>query len=483
MLNELPEALLPDYSRRTFNGVQSCINFFAEKTADGYQLISSNGRVEINTTAGPTAFACGYVASTGQIFFTAGGVLYEFVPASGLVFNRGAIGSSNRGDLTMADDGYKMLLSNGYVYDLVANTHVTITDPNFPAGTKSVAYMDGAFLAAQPNTETFFVSEIGDPTVWTPAEFANANAFGDKLQHIVACNNNLYMFGRTTIEVWYNSRSSTFIFDRLAGATQTLSLLERVTCKYAKSVYFITTGETSQFSVWRLTDSSVEKISTPQIEQMLSQMITTLPTTILSTYNYGGHVFLMVSVADTDRPTLFYDITEGLWFERTSYQSAAPSTPAPFFAAFACNLPSSSYADHAIFFDKDTSAISSSGTSLPVNDDDGNPITRERTFGPLESRGNNLFHSKIRFELESLHDIDSPYSLSATLEWSDNAGKDWSTPLTMTRSVADGDGQLVTLEARRLGSSRQRYYKIKFVGPAAKIIIKKVWLDATEGDS
>ncbi len=117
------------------------------------------------------------------------------------------------------------------------------------------------------------------------------------------------------------------------------------------------------------------------------------------------------------------------------------------------------------------------------NRENGTTIVRTVAFGPVES-GNTkrVFHNQIRFEIEIEYDASGTTSLAPTLDWTDNNGLTYSTPITITKTVvSSATGQRVLLAANRLGSSACRYYRLIFSGPSAKLILKKCEIELSEG--
>lgn len=59
---------------------------------------------------------------------------------------------------------------NGYIWDTLANTFTQITDSSFPAKPIDVCYLDGFFIVANGDTNTFQLSSYNQGLVWGPAQ-------------------------------------------------------------------------------------------------------------------------------------------------------------------------------------------------------------------------------------------------------------------------------------------------------------------------
>lgn len=475
----VPSFTAPSYMDKTLNQVQSCVNFYPEKTTDGYVLVSRPGFTKVGQISPGSVIGRQYVASTGQYFVLDASGIWE-ISNTGTPTSRGSFSSSTVA-ASMVDNGVTLLISTGlttsYTLNLASGSAVAIVDVNFPVLSGGVTYLDGYFVAAEYGSGRFWVSALNDASDWTPAMFATAESYGDKLSVAFASNGQLYLFGERSIEIWYRTDNDLFPFQRISGAFIPLGIYGYNVAESNGSLYFATEMDSGgNFAIWKLTGSSVERISTPYIEALINNSFTQ-SSPILSVYAWQGHEFVQVNTSSIGESTLEYDASIGAWHETKSLSSGIQSRS----RIYGLDSVRGVLGYVTFSVDKDDGSVYQIG--FDSNSDNGDPITRVRTFGPIESSGSRAFHRGICFELEAQHDASSTYTLSATLEWSDNAGASWSSPITMTQAVTSGTtSQLITLEARRLGSSRrQRYYRLTFAGPAAKLVLKKCWLDAKEG--
>jgi len=65
-------------------------------------------------------------------------------------------------------------------------------------------------VASMKNSGQFFISGSYDVTAWDALDYATAEGDPDYLQAIISENRELWLLGKTSYEVWYNSGDSEF---------------------------------------------------------------------------------------------------------------------------------------------------------------------------------------------------------------------------------------------------------------------------------
>ena len=68
-----------------------------------------------------------------------------------------------------------------------------------------------------PNTGQFYLTGLYDFTSIAGTDYASAEGWPDDLISIIMNYRELWLFGKETIEVWYNAGSSPFPFARIQG--------------------------------------------------------------------------------------------------------------------------------------------------------------------------------------------------------------------------------------------------------------------------
>jgi hypothetical protein len=463
----------PSYGDRTLNEVQRCVNLYPEKTPQGWKLVSPPGLSLLATVTNNTACRGAYHSSdsTYRLYSVHGDKVYLLNPNGSVSSTIGTLNTSsgtvffaeNPTQIFMVDSGF------GYIITKSSGAFVAIGDANFPGAPAGAAFLDGYFITGSRTSGTFYLSALNDGTDWTPATSATAESRSDRNIDVRVANQQLIIIGTESQETWYNTGNASFPLERITGATTNTGTPDKDTIAQCREeIFYVGYNGT----VWHLGGGQRRKISTPYIESRIGAW--TYGTVWAFAYTSNGHMLYQVTNSTTDSTSWVYDLTTDSWHERTSsgtgYNRVRTAVNA---------FPTSTPWPYA--FDAANGKVYALDEQT-ANSEDGTAITRIRTFGPIEASAKLIFHHRIRFVVEVDHDSSASYTLSATLEWSDNAGLSWSTARTMSKAITSGTtGQRVMLSADRLGSSRQRYYRLTFTGPAARLVLQSADLDMEVG--
>lgn len=481
MIVPVPQFTAPSYGDRTLNEVQRCVNLYPEKTASGWVLVSTPGLGLFATTANDAACRGAFWSSIGTLFSVHGNVLYV-TGSNGAMSNLGTLAGSS-GQVYMADNGLQLFLTDGgsganYTYTFSTGTITAVADANCPTGSM-VTFQDGYFILGRRNTGEFYLSALYDGTDWTPIQFATAENQGDTLTGVYSNGQNLFLVGQKTVEVWYNTGNPDFPFERINGATVQIGCVQAPSMANINGIlFFYGSSIGGKGAVWQFSGTSPKKISTPYIESIFAAY--DVAGVFGITYQIDGHTFYQITATNAiNAKTFVYDVFQETWFQKESDVSSAYTWDRLRFVinafdSFACPIGFDSYNGRMYKVGGDPLIVN-------VNTENGTAIRRQRVFGPIESDTKRVFHSQIRFEIEWKSDATGTTSLAPTLDWTDDGGLTYSTPITMTKTVTSSTtGQRVIFIANRLGSSVSRYYRLNISGPA-KIILKKCELDLKEG--
>lgn len=158
----------------------------------------------------------GMVTNQGKLYKVTDGTLYQ-VDSLGIHTALGSIPGSNR--CIMKALGSQIVIANGsgqiWVWDgtvLSQNTNVNLGSP------KGVAVLNSQAIYDNGSGQSFDVSDVGLPSSISGLNNAAAESFSDDLQIPYAWRETLYLFGKETIELWYNSGQGNPPFDKVQGA-------------------------------------------------------------------------------------------------------------------------------------------------------------------------------------------------------------------------------------------------------------------------
>lgn len=480
----VPQFTAPSYGSETINPVQRCVNFRPEQTPNGWQLVSTPGYGPWARLDASNAVRGIHYSSTGKLFVAVNATVYE-VDSTGSASSRGSIaaGSSN---VYMADNGIDLLIiidgaSTGYSLVMASGSVASIADVNFPQSVH-VAFQDGYFIAAKANSGLFYLSDLLSATDWTGPTFATAEAKGDILVAVFSDGQYLHLLGKLTKETWYNT-GGTFPFERVNGATANVGCPNAALAAMHGGTLYFQGDSTNSQGIWECRGTETRRISPPYIEKLMQQTVFSWA----MCYTIDGISYFELTSTTLAR-SIVYNITNQTWFEKAGNASASDYDRLRWVVnAFndtyggTIGVRSGSVAN-LVYVALPGSLYGNSETYGSPVDFVTQAIVRQRIFGPIQSNSKRVFHRQIRIEAEYDFDDTGTTSTSASLDWTDDGGLTYSTAITLTKAVTSSTtGQRAVFTANRLGASAERYYRITFTGPAAKIILKKCELDLEEG--
>jgi hypothetical protein len=155
--------------------------FSAERTINLFEYIDSQGKKDktliftsglTNTNLSFTPQLDGFRASfvfNDNAYVIIGNSLFQINSSLTVAF----IGniSNSTGYVGIDANTFQILFvdgQNGWIYDTIQNTFVQITDPSFPAKPIDCCYLDGFFVVANGDTNTFQLSQFNQGLVWGP---------------------------------------------------------------------------------------------------------------------------------------------------------------------------------------------------------------------------------------------------------------------------------------------------------------------------
>jgi hypothetical protein len=454
----------------------------AQIFSNGHQLMYvSGGYVYVDNGAGPK-----------QSFFLQTGIGHTLASNTTLVRDSGPNFDSSWTALN--------IIVAGHIYQIsgVANantiilsyappdaTGVTWTMPNPPNGTpvtaKSGAFLDGyGIVNAVPVPQTatdpgrnFYISGLNDFTMWDPLNYGVKEGHPDYINSILSDSEELWLFGTETIEIWSNVGDPNFPFQRIAGAM----IHQGSVATYAPSsvgltVCWLAGGAEGETVAWQAQGMQPRRISTLAQESIWSDPGFTVSDAVSYGYSDGGHYYWVINFWAMAR-TFVYDLTTGLWHERSAWN---PSTSQfvqyqPWYHAF---LPEWGPSGKHIVGDPSTGILYQMASTF--YSDNGATIAYQRAMPHLINEDQYGYHSRIELYCET--GTASGAAPSALIDWSDDRGHTFKTPRVLSMGVnSDFTRRLV---ARRLGKARDRVYRVH-IESTSKIALVDAFLEMTQG--
>lgn len=231
---------------------------------------------------------------------------------------------SGTGPVSMADNGTQIFIAAnpaGYIYNTATGVFAQILDPDFP-GASVVDYLDGYFVFIEPNSQRLWVTALLDGTSVDPLDFASAEGDPDNIISMIVDHRQVWLFGNTTTEVWYNAGLSDFPLVRVQGAFNELGCAARYSvAKMNNQVYWLGKDFRGQGIVYAANGYQGQRVSTHAVEWAIQQYSDMSGATAY-TYQQDGHSFYVLNFPAANT-TWVYDVTTGAWHERREWVNGA----------------------------------------------------------------------------------------------------------------------------------------------------------------
>jgi len=497
----LPFAVMSYRHRSLPVSAQRLINWFCEKQPPGAKadlvLLPTPGLARFVTIGdGPIR---GFAEMAGNLYVVSGRKVFK-VTGAGVATELTAAGNliSDGDAVTMAENGTQMVIvtpEDGKGWIATSTTFAEITDVDFPTAS-SVTCMDGFHVVTEANATKFYISALNDATSWDALDYASAEGSPDNLICAIRVGLQLWLFGERSTEIWGNSGAADFPFERVSGAFVERGCIARDSvASQLGTVFWL--GEDRV--VYRSDGFQPVRISTHAIEQAIAGY-SVITDAVGSVYEQEGHVFYALSFP-TAGETFVYDLSTQLWHERESegygtwrcvhsgkFGSVAIGGDALDGRLYLIN-PTRADEDGAKIirtatgncFHSDNKRVVYTRLSAEFEAGAGNTLAAQATLGEtdlerLTEAGDVRITEGGDTRITSRVPIDLPFSGTVMLSISDDGGRNWSSE-RWRNFGAVGDTKR-RVEWRRLGSARERVFRLQLSDPARTALIA-VNVDAT----
>lgn len=237
-----------------------------------------------------------------QVYHVQGSTLYR-ISSGGTATTIGTINGAGR-CIFRNDGSLLVIVADGvvYVYDGTTLTVENDADLESPNG---VAYLNNQFLFDGDGGR--FVSADAGTTDIDGLSYATAESHPDDIMIPYDFGQLVYMFGRHSIEPWFNSGTGSPPFDRLEQGIIQIGL---------GAIYSVANNESFLFfvsdsgAIYQLSGSNAERISTPAIEYLIKDYDRS--SAVGFCFTWHGQDFYQVSF---NEKTLLYSNTYNYWVE------------------------------------------------------------------------------------------------------------------------------------------------------------------------
>jgi hypothetical protein len=398
----------------------------------------------------------GIFAGDERMFAVGGSHFYEIGNAGIVITDYGVMDfASTLSPVQIVANGTQLLVMDfgaNVIYN--ANTGGPTMDPVFNG--RALEYLDGFYIAIDAADSTKInVSAYLDGTTWNALDTVQVTGGSDYRNQLAVLNGQLWIFGQSTTEIWYNAGNPLFPFARVPGATLNFGCLAPFSVvKFYNTIMWLGCDPNGVLQVYMTQGTNPIRVSNPAIEQQILGITATSPEGIMDEivytraygYQENGHTFYVLLTCNsswTPQAAYVYDLTTGMWHER-AYAGAFP-------ACFA-NIPGILFSTSPGYVgDAKSGAIYHQGQGYPS--DAGTPIVYTRTFPHIADR--NHFIKYPLLELDC--DIGSA---QVVLSYSNDGGKTFPyTRAAISGSGETSNGSLPRFRWWQCGRSRDRVFK------------------------
>jgi hypothetical protein len=369
--------------------------------------------------------------------------------------------------VSMASNGTVMVIvtgPNGYVVNPALGTVTKIIDPDFK-GADFVGYIDGYFLFNQPGTQKFQITNLLGTDI-DALDFASAEGAPDLLKAIVIDHREVWLFGQTTTEVFFNSGNSDFPFERIPGAFIEIGIVAPYSAtKVDNSVMWLHQDEFGQGMVYRAEGYTPKRVSTHAVEADIAKLAkaSRIDDAIAYCYQQEGHIFYVLNFPTANR-TWAYDASTGEWCKR-AWRDPVTNT-----------YQRQRQQVHMSFAGKNIVGDWQTGNlyvmDLDVYTDNGDPIPRVRRCPHVATADySNIFFQSLTVDMEVGTGLLAGQGVDpqAMLRISNDGGK------TFVTEIWQSFGKIGEYRARvrytKLGKARDRVYELVITDPVKVVIV------------
>lgn len=307
-------------SQRTVNMYLELSSVGAGKGGQPGVMLSRAGLRKVQELGlGPIRGA--YTISNSQLaYIVSGNQVFQLSSAEGTAIELTGNLNTSVGPVQMADNGTHVLLvdgTNGYTIDLSAPALETIVDPNFYDDARTVTYQGGYFILEVPGTSNFFLSDL-DSIDFPPLNESSAVTSPDVLVCCISNNEQLYLLGARTFEVWaLTGASASAPFSLISGRAFNMGCSSPATVKKIAGTFcWLGANDQGDGVVYSMENDSPTRISTHAIEYRIQQF-GDLSSSTAYAWQENGHYFYALNLPGAET-TYVYDMTSKQWHERQS---------------------------------------------------------------------------------------------------------------------------------------------------------------------
>lgn len=394
-----------------------------------------------------------------SLWAVAGSTLFQVFLDGTFLAATGGI-SLNQHPVIMEANGFVMAIaSGGQLFKAIgigSGLAAAVSNMNFqddpdgtpglqvPAGT--MTFLDNYFIVSNPDTKQIYISSLDTTlgalgTIWDPGDTKIKEGYPDNICRVLADNQQLWIFGFDTTEVWQNT-GAVFPFERIQGAVL------KVGCS---APYSPAAARGYRFWVWKNVIYGAygldpQRISDAGVEQALRSYATTADAECWCQV-FGQHVFYVASFPGAKR-TWVYDLTHKAWHERGLWKNGQTGI-------YRGRVYAEAFGKHLVG-DPETGAIRQMDEHT-YTDAGGLPLRRQRTVDYITDGMSMVRYNQLTVDMDTGVGLDVAsdqpgYDPQLIMRYSGDRGKTYSSDLqTSIGRIGETEARVIY---NQLGSSR-----------------------------
>ena len=335
-------------------------------------------------------------------------------------------------------------------------------------GGSSVDTVDNYFVYNRPDTQQFASSDLLSPITYGLA-FASKFTGPDDLVSLIVDHGQIYLLGEKTSEVWADTGTFPFPFQRIPGASSQHGIAAKFSmARFGNSFAYVSRNDRGQAVIVQMNGYFPQRISTHAVENTLVNQ--NISDAVAYTYQLEGHECYVVSFP-TLNLTWVYDGSTQMWHKwlycdnQNNYQRHRSNCS----AFFQGSVLVGDWENGQIYrLDPDNYT------------DNGQHIRRMRRCPHLVTDFQRQYFEELQIQFQPgvglqgietfpLGDNDIGINPQAMLRWSNDGGSTWSNEhWSGIGKVGKYQNRIIW---RRLGWARDRIYEVVVTDPVKAVIV------------
>ncbi len=466
---EFEEFLSPAYRLDTPNAACSVmLNCYLEILEKGprrgkFRLVGVPGMNKFGLTL-PDSPLRGMLEIDGgnRLFVVAGSTVFEVFRDGTYTALAGSV-ALNQHPVTMVTNGFQLAIASGgqlYIVEGVAGSTVgTVNPAQYTDGTPvladTVTFQDDYFIIDVPNSKQVASSNLApDGAIWDAGDVAIKEGYPDNVARVFADNEQLWIFGFDSTEVWQNIGQQGFPYQRIQGAVFPIGVTSPYSVAGVRGFRFWL----YQRVVYSAYGLDPVRVSDAGVEAAMAKY-GDISDAEGWCYALGQHIFFVLNFPSVKR-TWVYDESNKTWHERGLWRNGRQELYHGRCYAHAFSID--------IVGDPETGEMYQLDP-FTYTDTYGLPLRRQRTADYITVEEKNRRHNQLTLDMDTGVGLDvsadaAGFAPLVIMRYSDNRAKNWSSDLEA--ELGEVGETYVRVVYNQLGSARiGRTYDIWVTDP------------------